>query len=156
MSFFTKRVGCSPTMFGVLWLWYFSKLWKSSKANEIQCVDEGIFLFTEIHFNDSHPALQVLLSGGVDSTVCTALLNRALNQDQVIAVHIDNGFMRKRESQSVEEALKKLGIQVKGTTALPSSWIQKKKRKKTPEVPVCFHNASFCICKLVSFNIHLF
>lgn len=62
----------------------------------------------------SHP-FQVLLSGGVDSTVCTALLNRALNQDQVIAVHIDNGFMRKRESQSVEEALKKLGIQVKGT-----------------------------------------
>ena len=56
-----------------------------------------------------HFTLQVLLSGGVDSTVCTALLNRALNQDQVIAVHIDNGFMRKRESQSVEEALKKLG-----------------------------------------------
>ena len=51
----------------------------------------------------------------MDSTVCTALLNRALNRDQVIAVHIDNGFMRKRESQSVEEALKKLGIQVKGT-----------------------------------------
>ena len=63
----------------------------------------------------------VLLSGGVDSTVCTALLNRALNQDQVIAVHIDNGFMRKRESQSVEEALKKLGIQVKGIDELQKS-----------------------------------
>lgn len=50
--------------------------------------------------------------------MCTALLNRALNRDQVIAVHIDNGFMRKRESQSVEEALKKLGIQVKGTIVL--------------------------------------
>ena len=50
--------------------------------------------------------------------MCTALLNRALNRDQVIAVHIDNGFMRKRESQSVEEALKKLGIQVKGTIIL--------------------------------------
>lgn len=62
----------------------------------------------------------VLLSGGVDSTVCTALLNRALNQDQVIAVHIDNGFMRKRESQSVEEALKKLGIQVKVINAAHS------------------------------------
>lgn len=61
---------------------------------------------------------QVLLSGGVDSTVCTALLNKALNQDQVIAVHIDNGFMRKRESQSVEEALTKLGINVKGTLSL--------------------------------------
>lgn len=58
--------------------------------------------------------MQVLLSGGVDSTVCTALLNKALNQDQVIAVHIDNGFMRKRESQSVEEALTKLGINLKG------------------------------------------
>uniref|UniRef100_A0A8B9GS40 GMPS ATP-PPase domain-containing protein n=1 Tax=Astyanax mexicanus TaxID=7994 RepID=A0A8B9GS40_ASTMX len=56
----------------------------------------------------------VLLSGGVDSTVCTALLNKALNQEQVIAVHIDNGFMRKRESQSVEEALTKLGIKLKG------------------------------------------
>lgn len=56
----------------------------------------------------------MLLSGGVDSTVCTALLNKALNQDQVIAVHIDNGFMRKRESQSVEEALTKLGIKLKG------------------------------------------
>lgn len=58
----------------------------------------------------------MLLSGGVDSTVCTALLNKALNQDQVIAVHIDNGFMRKRESQSVEEALTKLGIKLKGDT----------------------------------------
>ncbi len=58
--------------------------------------------------------VQVLLSGGVDSTVCTALLNKALDQEQVIAVHIDNGFMRKRESQSVEEALTKLGIKLKG------------------------------------------
>uniref|UniRef100_A0A8C0NKB6 GMP synthase [glutamine-hydrolyzing] n=1 Tax=Canis lupus familiaris TaxID=9615 RepID=A0A8C0NKB6_CANLF len=82
----------------------------------------------------------VLLSGGVDSTVCTALLNRALSQDQVIAVHIDNGFMRKRESQSVEEALKKLGIQVKvinaahsfynGTTTLPISDEDRTPRKR--------------------------
>lgn len=61
----------------------------------------------------------MLLSGGVDSTVCTALLNKALNQDQVIAVHIDNGFMRKRESQSVEEALTKLGIKLKGGDKRP-------------------------------------
>lgn len=63
--------------------------------------------------------VQVLLSGGVDSTVCTALLNKALNQDQVIAVHIDNGFMRKKESQSVEEALTKLGIKLKGINESP-------------------------------------
>lgn len=57
----------------------------------------------------------------MDSTVCTALLNKALNQEQVIAVHIDNGFMRKRESQSVEEALTKLGIKLKGAAAAASS-----------------------------------
>lgn len=56
----------------------------------------------------------------MDSTVCTALLNKALNQDQVIAVHIDNGFMRKRESQSVEEALTKLGIKLKGRDKSPA------------------------------------
>ncbi|NXP41699.1 GUAA synthase, partial [Leiothrix lutea] len=80
------------------------------------------------------------LSGGVDSTVCTALLNRALSREQVIAVHIDNGFMRKRESQAVEEALKKLGIQVKvvnaahsfynGTTTLPISDEDRTPRKR--------------------------
>lgn len=66
--------------------------------------------------------VQVLLSGGVDSTVCTALLNKALNPDQVIAVHIDNGFMRKRESQSVEEALTKLGIKLHGEPCYMAVW----------------------------------
>lgn len=33
----------------------------------------------------------VLVSGGVDSTVCAALLTRALPPDQIFAVHIDNG-----------------------------------------------------------------
>ncbi|CAB1349294.1 unnamed protein product [Coregonus sp. 'balchen'] len=69
---------------------------------------------TEIQEKVGKSKVLVLLSGGVDSTVCTALLNKALNQEQVIAVHIDNGFMRKRESQSVEEALTKLGINLKG------------------------------------------
>lgn len=33
----------------------------------------------------------VLVSGGVDSTVCAALLKKALPADQIFAVHIDNG-----------------------------------------------------------------
>lgn len=33
----------------------------------------------------------VLVSGGVDSTVCAALLTRALKPEQIHAVHIDNG-----------------------------------------------------------------
>ena len=56
----------------------------------------------------------MLVSGGVDSTVCAALLHRALKQDQVIAFHIDNGFMRKNESEQVEKSLKQLGLNLKG------------------------------------------
>ena len=56
----------------------------------------------------------MLLSGGVDSTVCAALLHKALKEDQVIAVHVDNGFMRKNESAKVEESLKALGLKVRG------------------------------------------
>ena len=54
----------------------------------------------------------MLLSGGVDSTVCTALLHKALGTDRVIAVHIDNGFMRKNESASVEASLASVGLTV--------------------------------------------
>lgn len=51
----------------------------------------------------------MLLSGGVDSTVCTALLRKALSEEQIIAVHIDTGLMRKGESQRVMESLQKIG-----------------------------------------------
>nr|XP_023995376.1 GMP synthase [glutamine-hydrolyzing]-like [Salvelinus alpinus] len=95
---------------------------------------------TEIQEKVGKSKVLVLLSGGVDSTVCTALLNKALNKEQVIAVHIDNGFMRKRESQSVEEALTKLGINLKvvnaahtfynGTTTLPISDEDRTPRKR--------------------------
>jgi GMP synthase (glutamine-hydrolysing) len=51
-----------------------------------------------------------LLSGGVDSTVCAVLLHKALQKDQVIAIHIDNGFMRKDESAKVVEALRNLNL----------------------------------------------
>eukprot|EP01124_Arcella_intermedia_P001442 TRINITY_DN10792_c0_g1_i1.p1 TRINITY_DN10792_c0_g1~~TRINITY_DN10792_c0_g1_i1.p1 ORF type:complete len:659 (+),score=136.49 TRINITY_DN10792_c0_g1_i1:259-1977(+) len=52
----------------------------------------------------------VLVSGGVDSTVCAALLNEAIGADRVIALHINNGFMRFNESQLVEKALGILGV----------------------------------------------
>ncbi|XP_072945239.1 GMP synthase [glutamine-hydrolyzing] isoform X2 [Epargyreus clarus] len=54
----------------------------------------------------------VLVSGGVDSTVCAALLRTALREDQVIALHIDNGFMRKNESAKVERCLRELGVRL--------------------------------------------
>ena len=52
----------------------------------------------------------LFLSGGVDSTVAFALLNKALGQDRVLGLHIDNGFMRKNESKNVADAYKKFGF----------------------------------------------
>ena len=49
-------------------------------------------------------------SGGVDSTVNTALLGLALDPTQISAVHVDTGLMRKNESQLVKAALDKVGI----------------------------------------------
>ena len=40
----------------------------------------------------------VLVSGGVDSAVTAALLIKALSPDQIYAIHVDSGFMRKNES----------------------------------------------------------
>jgi GMP synthase (glutamine-hydrolysing) len=52
----------------------------------------------------------VLASGGVDSAVTAALLLRALNREQVYAIHVDHGFMRKDESDLICENLKELGL----------------------------------------------
>lgn len=55
----------------------------------------------------------VLVSGGVDSTVCAVLLTQAINPKDIYAIHVDSGFMRQNESAEVEKTLKKAGINVK-------------------------------------------
>lgn len=52
----------------------------------------------------------LFLSGGVDSTITFALLNKALGKERVLGLHIDNGFMRKNESQNVANAYRKFGF----------------------------------------------
>eukprot|EP01132_Coremiostelium_polycephalum_P000413 gene413-523_t len=54
----------------------------------------------------------VLLSGGVDSTVCAALIAKAVGPENVYALHIDNGFMRLNESKKVEKAVAVLGLRL--------------------------------------------
>lgn len=56
-----------------------------------------------------HPVL-VLVSGGVDSTVTAALLAKALPAEQIYALHVDSGLMRRGESDAVMHALKALGL----------------------------------------------
>ena len=50
----------------------------------------------------------------MDSAVCTALLNAALGPQNVVALHIDNGFMRKEESVKVKASLENLGLRLHG------------------------------------------
>ncbi|HEY8348345.1 MAG: glutamine-hydrolyzing GMP synthase [Bacillota bacterium] len=52
----------------------------------------------------------VLVSGGVDSAVSAALLLRALDPDNIYAIHVDHGLMRKNESDIICENLKELGL----------------------------------------------
>ena len=51
----------------------------------------------------------IAFSGGVDSTVCAALVNKAIGK-QLIAVHVDTGYMRKNESRNVEKMMKDMRL----------------------------------------------
>jgi len=51
-----------------------------------------------------------LVSGGVDSTVVFALLNRALGPDRVLGVHVDTGLMRHNESAAILEYMNANGF----------------------------------------------
>ena len=55
----------------------------------------------------------MLVSGGVDSSVCAALVNKAIGPERIYAIHIDHGLMRKNESNLVEKALGALGLRLK-------------------------------------------
>ncbi len=49
-------------------------------------------------------------SGGVDSTVCATLVAEAMPPERVHVVHVDTGFMRFRESETVKKALAGTGV----------------------------------------------
>ena len=51
----------------------------------------------------------IAFSGGVDSTVCAALVNRAVGK-KLVAVHVDTGYMRKNESSDVKIMMEKLKL----------------------------------------------
>jgi len=64
----------------------------------------------EIRATVGSKEILVLVSGGVDSSVCAALCREAVGPERVHAVHIDHGFMRKDESDDVQKALAKVDI----------------------------------------------
>jgi GMP synthase (glutamine-hydrolysing) len=54
----------------------------------------------------------IAFSGGVDSTVCAALCNKAIG-DQLVAVHVNTGYMRKSESEQVKLMMDDLSLNVR-------------------------------------------
>ena len=56
------------------------------------------------------------LSGGVDSSVCAVLLNRAIG-DRLTCIFVDHGMLRKNEFQQVMEDYRCLGLNVIGVDA---------------------------------------
>ncbi|MBO7109911.1 MAG: glutamine-hydrolyzing GMP synthase [Prevotella sp.] len=56
------------------------------------------------------------LSGGVDSSVCAVLLNRAIG-DHLTCIFVDHGMLRKNEFQQVMDDYKVLGLNVIGVDA---------------------------------------
>ena len=51
----------------------------------------------------------IAFSGGVDSTVCTALMNKAIGK-RLIAVHVDTGYMRMNEPEQVTQMMEDLSL----------------------------------------------
>ena len=51
----------------------------------------------------------IAASGGVDSTVCAAIVGKALGE-RLLAVYVDTGFMRKGETENVDKMLRRLGV----------------------------------------------
>jgi len=58
----------------------------------------------------------IAFSGGVDSTVSAVLVNKAIG-DQLIAVNVDTGYMRKNEPENVKKTMKELGLNFRSIDA---------------------------------------
>ena len=56
------------------------------------------------------------LSGGVDSTVASVLLHKAI-EDKLHCIFVNNGLLRKNEYDEVLESYKSLGLNIKGVDA---------------------------------------
>lgn len=69
--------------------------WDTSRVLEL--------ILSEIREEAGDKKVLLFLSGGVDSSVAFALLNSALGKDRVLGLYINNGFMRKGETESIRE-----------------------------------------------------
>ena len=75
----------------------------------------------------------LLISGGVDSTVVSALLLKILNSEQVHLMYMDTGLMRKNETEAVRANLEKLGAKNIHVIMCEDEFLSALKGKTDPE-----------------------
>lgn len=83
--------------------------------------------------------LLVLVSGGVDSAVSLLLAHKALPDDNIIAIHIDNGFMRKNESSTIAAAFGRIGFDKLITIQATDYFVNTPVKEGGQEYPNIFH-----------------
>jgi GMP synthase (glutamine-hydrolysing) len=76
-------------------------------------IDSTIYRLKENLGNDK---VILALSGGVDSSVCAVLLNRAIGEN-LTCIFVDNGLLRKNEFEKVLDNYKHLNLNVTGIDA---------------------------------------
>lgn len=68
-------------------------------------------IITDIRATVGKEHVLLALSGGVDSTVCAAILHRAIGE-QLHCVFVDHGLLRQHESQEVMQRLETMGVKI--------------------------------------------
>lgn len=88
-------------------------LYKICKMSGTYTIDDKISkAIQDIQNQVKDKDVVVLVSGGVDSSVCCALLYKALGIDKVHGIHINTGFMRHNEDNLVKDSLEKAGFKL--------------------------------------------
>jgi GMP synthase (glutamine-hydrolysing) len=75
----------------------------------------------------------LLVSGGVDSSVCFALLEKILGKKRVFGLHVDNGFMHLNESKQVKKYLAQAGFNDLEVVDASEQFLKKEKNIINPE-----------------------
>jgi GMP synthase (glutamine-hydrolysing) len=102
------HVEVNHTLDGKLMLQNFLKLCKPDYSWNLEgFLDQRI---QEIKDEVKDKKVFLMISGGVDSTVAFALLNKAIGSDRVYGLFVDTGFLRLNEVEQVTQALKSIGV----------------------------------------------
>ena len=75
----------------------------------------------------------LLVSGGVDSTVCFALLEKTLGPERVYGMLVDTGLMRYKEAEQVKKALNAAGFKNLHVADKKALFLEKLKGVSDPE-----------------------